>query len=60
MLTTSPSKPRPKRVLLQPRVSPELLERIRARATAEGLTMNSWVRRLVIRELARKSPLVAA
>ncbi len=46
-------KPNPATSYIQIRVTPAMLEAVKARAEADGYTMSEWIKRLIEKELHR-------
>lgn len=46
-------KPNPATSHIQIRVTPAMLEDVKAKAEAEGFTMSEWLKRLIVKELDR-------
>lgn len=48
-----PKKPNPATSHIQIRVTPAMLEAVKARAEAEGYTMSEWLKRLIEKALEK-------
>lgn len=46
-----PRKPNPASAYIQIRVTPSMLEAVKARAEADGYTMSEWIKRLIEKNL---------